>query len=526
MINDAERLPEALYHNICEFGFDKLTDVQKAIIEADAFGSDLFVVAPTGAGKTIGFGLAIATIFGGQHASAAETECRAAVILPTRELAGQVAGVLEKLYRGTGIRITCCSGGEPIEVQSRLLKAGCDIVIATPGRLRMQVQREAIRLGGCRCLVLDEADELLSGDFDHDLEPILREASSGDCRVHLFSATRTAGLERFSQHHQQVPRRIEIRDAALRLPQVDIEAVLVPPVERDQTIARLLRLFHPARSLVFCRRRDDAIRLGGKLHRRGFAVVSLAGSLLPHQRLHATESLSQGMARVCVATDLAARGLDIVGLDLVLHAGLPDSANAMLHRSGRAGRGERRGKAILVLTKPERRRAERLAGQFGRSIDWIAPPRPFTIREADFERIGTDPVFCEDPRDFDRSLADQLRARFSSDIISFACARLWREAQPLAQDLQSERDAPSGPTGADDPQVWLEIDIGTRTRREMTEILMLICTSGRLGKFEVGRIHVCTGTARFEVSNDAVERVLSAAAAGGGPSIRRLADGS
>jgi ATP-dependent RNA helicase DeaD len=514
----SERLSEALSLNLAQQGFDHLTEVQSAVLAADSARSDLHVIAPTGSGKTIAFGLAVARALHSGSGHGAENRS-ALVVLPTRELAGQVARVLERLYRGSGLSVVPVLGDGAPGAALAPDRTGRAVFVATPGRLRERLAENAGSFADCACVVFDEADELLSGDYDGDLAPILGRARQEEWRVHLFTATSTSALEDRAARLLAHPLRIEIPSGAASLPNVEIEGIVCTPAERDRTIGTLLRLHHPERAIVFANRRDEAARLSAKLHRRGFSVVNLTGALPSQQREGAMDRLKRGHARVCVATDVAARGLDIDGLQVVVHSGVPETAESLLHRCGRAGRGPVRGRAVLVVCPDEKARAERLARLLGRKIRWIAHPTLACIREADRRRVLGDRIFEEEPAEEDRTLAQILAERFSLEALSVACARLWRRAQPMARDLEQQRSTAFPAGGAE----WLAIATGALTRSDMAEILRLICATAGIERHEVGRIHAAEGLARFEVSAGTAREILARTPPPGSPRIWRPA---
>ncbi|WP_424933059.1 DEAD/DEAH box helicase [Amaricoccus macauensis] len=504
MDKTTERLSEALSSNLVEQNFDCLTSVQSAVLAADAARRDMFVQSPTGSGKTIAFGLTAVGALAPGEGGGEERGRFVVVIVPTRELAVQVNLVLQRLYRGTDLAPVLCLPRAGGPVPAVPVPKACDVFITTPGRFGEMTGAGALSLDGCACVVLDEADELLSGDYHEDLEAVLSRQAGDPWRIHLYTATITPALDGVVSGLLVDPARVDCSDEAMRLPNVDIQAISCTQMERDRVIGSLLRVHHPERAIVYCNRRDEAARLSAKLYRRGFTVVNLTGALGSEQRLGAVERFGKGHARVCVATDVAARGLDFDGLELIVHAGVPDSPELLLHRSGRAGRRNARGRAVLVCLPEEKPKAERLVRRVNREIDWIAQPRARCIKEADKRKVLHDPIFSTEPGEEDRTLAELISRSFTPEAITHACARLWRNAQPMARDLERQ----VAPKHQGEGWLWLEMSIGERTRADMAEILRMICTAAGVGKTEIGRIHVGNGTARFELPKDLAERVL------------------
>jgi ATP-dependent RNA helicase DeaD len=420
------RLPEALERTLAARGFRVLTPVQRAVLDAGARGADLLVSAPTGSGTTVAVGLALA-----DHLAAPDGTPRALVIAPTRELARQVAGELGWLLSGLGARVGCAIGGTDPGAERAALAGGLDVVVGTAGRLRDHVARRALATAGIGCVVLDEADDMLSAGFRADLEFILAAAPPGR-RTLMFSATITPGVERLARGYPRDALRIDIGEGR---PAGRLQGMVVAAGERTAAVANVLR-WHEARSaLVFCGRRDLAAALALRLRERGFAVVALSGALDQRDRDAAVTALVRGRARVCVATDVAARGLDLPGLDLVVNADLPPSAELLLHRAGRGGRAGGARTVVLIAVSGERRRVARLAGGAGLTLDWVAPPGPEAIRLRHLERLLT---FCEEVAPDlpdEAGAATAVLAARGAERLAAALVRHWLAARPVGEAL-------------------------------------------------------------------------------------------
>ena len=334
MITCRGRLSKAFARTLAARGVRRLTPVQRAVLRLEEEDRDLLVSAGTGSGKTVAFGLMLArrlTGAGGRMPWAAGPQ--AIVIAPTRELAMQVKGELAWLFAGSGARIGCCTGGSDQRAERAALAAGVDIVVGTPGRLVGHLRLGALRTGHVACVVLDEADQMLGADFRAELEALLGALPTGRQTL-MFSATLSPEVERMARGLQRDALRLDLGNA----PGFELLGVAVPRADREAAVVNLLRLHDARVAIVFCARRESAGALAERLAARGFAVAALSGAMSQAGRNAALAALREGRARVCVATDLAARGFDLPGLDLVLHAELPGSAETLLHRSGRTGR--------------------------------------------------------------------------------------------------------------------------------------------------------------------------------------------
>ncbi len=428
-----------------ERGYSAPTAVQMAVLYPDAQTRDLLVSAQTGSGKTVAYGLAFAAdILGDADMLPVAGAPLVLVIAPTRELAIQVHGELTWLYRPAGGRVVSCVGGMDPRQEQRALAAGCHIVVGTPGRLQDHLNRGRLQLSACRVVVLDEADEMLDLGFKDELEFIL-QAAPEPRRTLLFSATIAKEIAALARQYQINALRIDT--GSRNQPHADIEyrAIRVHGHEIEQGLVNMLR-FHEARgSLVFCATREAVRRLQGRLQERGFAAVALSGELSQNERNTALQSLRDGRARVCIATDVAARGLDLPDLDLVIHADLPTNKASLLHRSGRTGRAGRKGLCLLLVPHSKRRRAELLLASANINAAWEAPPSAESIRLRDQERLLADPLLTEAPLEEDLTLAEQLIARQGAASVATALIRLYRARLPAPEEITLAPESPATP---------------------------------------------------------------------------------
>jgi ATP-dependent RNA helicase DeaD len=310
----------SLQRALSERGYLEPTPVQLAVLEPEARGRDLLVSAQTGSGKTVGYGLAMApTLLAGEAAFGRSDAPLGLVVAPTRELALQVHRELEWLYAHTGARIASCVGGMDIRREQRALSEGAHIVVGTPGRLKDHIERGNFDTSRLRAVVLDEADEMLDLGFREDLEAIL-DAAPAARRTLLFSATLPKEITGLARRYQTDAVRIAASAEGEQHGDIEYRAILIAPHEVERAVVNLLRYFEVPGAMVFCATREAVKRLHGNLLERGFAVVALSGELSQSERTHALQALRDGHARVCVATDVAARGLDLPDLGLVIQA--------------------------------------------------------------------------------------------------------------------------------------------------------------------------------------------------------------
>jgi ATP-dependent RNA helicase DeaD len=519
----------SLQRALIERGYTEPTSVQLAVLQADAEDRDLLVSAQTGSGKTVAYGVAFAsTILGHAESLPPARTPLVLVIAPTRELAIQVHGELTWLYQKAGGKVVSCVGGMDARREQRELAAGCHIVVGTPGRLQDHINRGSLKLSECQVVVLDEADEMLDLGFKDELEFILKAAPETR-RTLLFSATIAKEIAALARQYQQDALRIDT--VARNQPHADIEyrAIRVAGHEIEHGLVNLLRYYEARGSLVFCSTREAVRRLHGRLLERGFAAVALSGELSQNERNTALQSLRDGRARVCIATDVAARGLDLPDLDLVIHADLPTNKASLLHRSGRTGRAGRKGLCLLLVPNSKRRRAEMLLSSANINAAWANPPAAEEIRTRDQERLLADPVLTEAPLDEDIVLAIELLNQQSPEAIATALIRLYRARLPSPEEVTIQAPPPEAfaPRAARAPReatpferrtdgasmVWFRAGVGRKNNADPKWLIPLICRLGGITKQEIGVIRIFDRETKFEIFSPAAEKFSASVAA-------------
>jgi ATP-dependent RNA helicase DeaD len=521
----------ALARALLERGYTDPTPVQLAVLTEAAEDRDLLVSAQTGSGKTVAYGLALAsTILGEAEHLPATVRPLVLVIAPTRELALQVHAELTWLYQQAGGRIVSCVGGMDARREARALAAGCHMVVGTPGRLQDHINRGALNLSECEAVVLDEADEMLDLGFKDELEFILG-ATPETRRTLLFSATIAREIAALARKYQQNALRIDT--VARNEPHADIEyrAIRIAGHEIEQGLVNLLRRYD-SRALVFCATRDSVRHLHASLLARGFNAVALSGELTQNERNSALNALREGRAQVCIATDVAARGLDLPDLDLVIHADLPTNKATMLHRSGRTGRAGRKGLCLLLVPNAKRRRAELLLDSANIEASWENPPTPEQIRARDQERLLEDAILTQTPAPDELALAQALLARQNPESIAAALIRLYRARLPEPAEITLQAAPPprendarmTPPRGADKkfaprtdgaPMAWFRAPVGRKNNADPKWLIPLICRQGGVTKQDIGAIRIFDRETKFEILQEAAGRFAAAIATAG-----------
>ncbi len=544
-------------------GYDTLTTVQAAVIDPALAGRDLLVSSRTGSGKTVAYGLGMAAELltaAGEPASFAlpaspaplpspsplpsplpaesppgalllppSGKPLALIIAPTRELALQVQRELRWLYEASGAIIVSCVGGMDQRAERKHLERGVHIIVGTPGRLVDHLTRGALQLDRIAAVVLDEADEMLDLGFREDLETILA-ATPEHRRSLLFSATMPKGIVALARRFQNNAARIEVAGDVAGHADIEHRAAMVRPHAIEKGVVNLLRQTDSPAALVFCNTRDAVRHLHATLAERGFSAVILSGELGQHERNQALQALRDGRASVCIATDVAARGIDLPNLGLVIHADLPHDAEVLQHRSGRTGRAGRKGVSVMLVPPARRAKALRLFGEGGISPQWVALPGAEEIRALDRRRmLAEESAFCE-ISEIDRELgADLLAARPAAEIAA-ALARLFRARYPEPEEidpLPAEALTPrkNGRPDNDRPAApgefrWFELNCGRADGAQPKGILRMLTRSGGVERRHIGGIRIHDKVCQVEIALEAAERFERKTARPGPDEIR------
>jgi len=505
-------LPPLLGDALSERGYEAPTPVQAAVLEDGADGRDLIVSAQTGSGKTVAFGLAMAgDLLGPDGRLPPPAWPLALVIAPTRELALQVSREFIWLYGKAGARIATCVGGMDAAKERRALGQGAQIVVGTPGRLRDHLERGALDLSALRTIVLDEADEMLDMGFREDLEEIL-DATPAERRTLLFSATMPASIVALARRYQRDALRISTVSEDRGHGDIEYQAMAVAPADIENAVVNLLRFHEAETAMLFCATRDNVRHLHASLTERGFGAVALSGEHSQNERNQALQALRDRRARVCVATDVAARGIDLPGLSLVIHVEIPRDAETLQHRSGRTGRAGRKGTAVLIVPYPRRKRVESMLRGARIPARWTTPPSAEDIRRADSDRLLATLLAPVELSEQDHALGERLLAERSPQDIAAALVHAHRARLPEPEELLGN-DAPQEPRGPRtgfENSGWFRLNVGRNQNAEARWVLPLLCRRGHVSRNEIGAIRIAANETLFEVTGALASRFLDA----------------
>jgi ATP-dependent RNA helicase DeaD len=524
----AEALPAAIHPALAAAlaakGYNRLTPVQAEMAEVGRGEADLLVSAQTGSGKTVAFGIAIAsTLLGDAESFDAAGQPLGLIIAPTRELAMQVQNEIDWLYAQTGIQTATCVGGMDMRKERRALERGAHLVVGTPGRLRDHITKGGLDLGAIRAVVLDEADEMLDLGFREDLEFILG-AAPDERRTLLFSATVPRGIAELAKTFQKNAVRVAASASTEQHADIEYQLMLVRRDEREHAIINTLLNSDSTSALVFCHTREAVRHLTARLANRGFAVVSLSGEMAQSERSNALQSMRDGRAHVCVATDVAARGIDLPNLDLVIHADVPSNPATLLHRSGRTGRAGRKGVCVLIVPDYRRGAAQRVLGFAKLTATVVAAPGIAEI-ETRYRRQILDAVLAAaEPDEAEAAFVAELLEQAPPERIAAAFLRQQLASRPVPEDISplpvgemltrkgkpdKRYDDDRGPAPVREPRgpdmvggVWFTLSIGRKQRADPKWLLPMICKAGGVSKRDVGSIRIDDTETRFEIAAD------------------------
>ena len=443
--------------------YSEPTPVQEAVLRPEAADRDLLVSAQTGSGKTVAYGLVLGTMLlkGLDRFERAEKPL-ALIVAPTRELALQVQRELDWLFAKVSARVVSCVGGMDIRREQRNLAQGAHIVVGTPGRLADHLDQKHLDLSQIRAVVLDEADEMLDLGFREELEALLN-ATPPERHTLLFSATLPKGILGLAKKYQKDALRLALSSEHEQHGDIEYKAFPIKQRDSEHAVVNTLRYFDSPGALVFCGTREAVRHLHANLQERGFSAVALSGEFKQHERTSALQALRDGRARVCVATDVAARGLDMPDLGLVIHADLPQNRAALLHRSGRTGRAGRKGLSVMLVPVSQKFAAERLLSAAKVKAVWSPAPSADQIRARDEENIVKEIVtLSEAPADDDLAVAKALLLERSAEQLAAVLVRLKRENLPapeVIEDPGAYQKKPWTPKGRSRPTgPWVHED--------------------------------------------------------------------
>ncbi|HET9076608.1 MAG TPA: DEAD/DEAH box helicase [Acidimicrobiales bacterium] len=514
-----------LVQTLTDLGYEEPTPIQMEAIPRLLGGRDVVAQAATGTGKTAAFALPILERLAGADRG---RDPAALILVPTRELAMQVSEAVHRYGRRLGTRVLPIYGGQPIGRQLRSLDSGVDVVVATPGRAVDHLNRGTLSLAALDMTVLDEADEMLDMGFAEDLETIFSALPEGRQTV-LFSATMPARIESVARRHLRDPERIRIADPVAEEGEearVRHSAYLVQRPHKAAALGRVLDTEMPTATLVFCRTREVVDNLTETLNGRGYRAEALHGGMSQEQRDRVMGRLRSGTADLLVATDVAARGLDVEQLSHVVNYDVPASVESYVHRMGRVGRAGREGVAITLAEPREHRMLKTIERATKRKISIEKVPTVADLRARRLEMTGAAlrEAILEEGLDRYRVVVEPLADEFDPLDVALAAVRLFHDATVGADDDESDipEVAPGGPPRAggpgrdrsgpapSGPTTRLYISVGRDAKVRPQDLVGAITGETGLRGRQIGAIEIAQRFSLVEVPAEAADEVISA----------------
>lgn len=500
-------LPSSLCASLQKLGYEQPSPIQAQSIPNILAGRDLLGLAQTGTGKTAAFALPILT-----KIDLSQQSPQALILAPTRELAIQVAEAFQSYAAHIkGFHIAPIYGGQDMRAQLRQLKRGVHVVVGTPGRVMDHLRRGSLDLSHLSMMVLDEADEMLRMGFIDDVEWIL-DHTPEQRQVALFSATMPPAIKKITNNYLNDPIRIQIEAKTKTVERIEQKYVLVSPSRKIDALTRILEVEEFDGLIMFVRTKTATVDLAQKLEARGYSSAALNGDINQKQREITIEQLKKGKIDVVVATDVAARGIDVPRITHVVNYDIPHDNEAYVHRIGRTGRAGRSGKAILLITPRERHLLRSIERSTGQPIDETRLPNSEELthrRVSRFRESILETLESVDLTEFTKLVDEvQTEANVSSDEIAAALAYLAQSDQPLfvakdklldepiavRNDRQRDRDRNdrrgNRKERSNQPMDYYRVEVGRRDGVKPGDLVGAIANEANMRSSNIGQITI------------------------------------
>ena len=504
-------LSAPLVSAVSALGYEEPTPIQREAIPVLLSGADMLGQAATGTGKTAAFALPLLDVLSKDVKSRGKV--RALVLVPTRELAMQVAEALHKYAKGSNLNVVPVYGGAPMDHQIRALRRGTEVVVGTPGRVLDHLRRQTLDLSTVQVLVLDEADEMLDMGFSEDIDAIVAETP--DTRqTSLFAATFAPRIMSIAGRHLKNPKKVQIaqeKRAAGKLPQVRQVAYIVGKGQKIASLGRILDFESPKSAIIFCRTRIEVDELTDTLNAHGYGAQALHGGMVQKQRDRVMQLFRTEKADILVATDVAARGLDIDHVSHVINFDLPTAAEVYVHRIGRTGRIGREGVAITLLAPREQRFLQYVERLTKQRIEIGKLPTEADLRKRRLEsakdalRARIVAGGLEDMKELVEALAQEF------DIIDVAAAAVAiandgaeRAGTATEPEQTASRERTSGRL------TLLKISVGKEEGIRPADLVGAIAGEAQISSSLIGAIKIHDDYSLVEVPEELSEQVIEA----------------
>lgn len=491
---------------LTDMGFEEPSPIQVQTIPHMLAGRDVIGQAQTGTGKTAAF--AIPAL---QRLDPEAPRPQVLVLTPTRELALQVAEEVARIGVNVGAREAAIYGGQPIDRQMRALRAGVDVVVGTPGRLLDHLRRGTLRLGHLRTVILDEGDEMLDMGFIDDIEAIL-QAVPVTRQTAIFSATVPPPILRLTQRYLRDPIHVRVTPEHLVAPSIEQAYYEVRGLDRAEALCRLIDVLGMGRAIIFCRTKRGVDELTAALQARGYPAEAIHGDMAQPQRTRALARFREGGSELLIATDVAARGLDIEGVTHVINFDIAQSPESHVHRIGRTGRIGRAGVALTLVQPREVKQLRSIAEATGARIPRRILPTPADVAAAardSFRRQLVEVLEEADLADY-LDLAQELAEASSPMQVAAAAMKMAMDGVRSGARGASGGDAGAESMGSEPGMQRLFINIGGRQGIRPADIVRTIAAEAGIPGADVGAIDIHDDFSFVEIPRVAAERTITA----------------
>lgn len=491
---------------ISDLGFETATPIQALAIPVLISGGDLIGIAQTGTGKTAAFGLPLI-----EKMDPADNTTQALILAPTRELAIQVAKGIFDFARYAGLKVVPVYGGQPIDRQFRALRQGAHIVVGTPGRVLDHLRRGSLKLDNVSFCVLDEADEMMALGFTEDMEAILSQLPDSR-QLAFFSATMAPRVLAITEKFLRNPQRVEIIAKQRTLETTNQTYYEVAPGKKAEALARVLDMETPGSTIVFCRTRLETADLSDSLRLRGYNAEPIHGDMNQTERERVLRRFRDGQAELLIATDVAARGLDIDNVTHVINYDVPFDVEQYIHRIGRTGRAGRTGDAITLIYHRERRKLANIERLIGSRIEPARIPSVADIasRRRDNFIEAMRETLSEPDYELMLPAVEELAEDYDpTEVAAAALQMLWKERHQ-GDHVEEEEEAFAGYEQPEVGMVRLFVGMGRQDGLRPADLVGAITNESGLDGRQIGVIEILDRTAFVEVPTAEGQRVLDA----------------
>lgn len=496
-------LSKQVLQSLSEMGFEEPSPIQKEAIPIALEGIDLIGQAQTGTGKTAAFGVPIC-----EKVNPKFQAVQAIILTPTRELAVQVSEEIAKIGKYRHIKILPIYGGQSIDRQIRALRYGSQVVVGTPGRILDHLNRGTLKLQYVKMFVLDEADEMLDMGFVEDIETILKQVPQEERQVMLFSATMPLAIRKLAQHYMNNPKSVAVSRDELTVPLIEQVFYETREKIKADALCRIIDMEEIGQAIIFCRTKRGVDELVAALEARGYFADALHGDLSQQQRDRVMKRFRDGKIELLIATDVAARGLDIDNVTHVINFDIPQDPESYVHRIGRTGRAGRKGQAITLISPREYRQLRLIERLIKSRIIRKELPSLADVSERQAENLKKqlEKVLQKNLGTY-RSIVSSLLEDY--DSIDVAAAALKFAVEGAEEHTDEDEEISFGNTGAAPGMVRLFMNIGRLQQIRPQDIVRWIADESGIPGNIIGMINIYDKFTFVEVPEEYANRVLS-----------------